>query len=228
LSAAVVAVSALVALLVVVVRRVWYVARNVVTIAHEGGHAVVALLVGRRLSGIQLHADTSGVTLSRGKPYGPGMVATALAGYVMPSLLGLAFAALLKFHEVTAVLWVSIGLLAVLLVFVRNAYGVLSTVLTGLAIFAISWFTPPAVQAAFAYFCTWFLLFAGIRPIGELQRKRARGRARDSDADQLARLTRVPALAWVGLFGVVSLVCLGLAASWLLPLDTIRSLVGQL
>ena len=60
-----------------------------ITIVHEAGHALVAVLVGRRLSGIRLHSDTSGLTLTKGKPYGPGMVLTALAGYVAPSLLGL-------------------------------------------------------------------------------------------------------------------------------------------
>lgn len=54
--------------------------RHLVTLVHEAGHAAVALLVGRRLDGIRLHADTSGVTLSRGRPRGPGMVATVLAG----------------------------------------------------------------------------------------------------------------------------------------------------
>jgi hypothetical protein len=66
--AAVILGAAVVALLAVLIRDAWVVARNVVTIAHEGGHALVALLVGRRLAGIRLHSDTSGVTLSRGRP----------------------------------------------------------------------------------------------------------------------------------------------------------------
>ena len=57
-----VAVSAVAALLVVSVNGSWRLARNAITIAHEGGHALVSLLSGRRLDGIRLHADTSGVT----------------------------------------------------------------------------------------------------------------------------------------------------------------------
>jgi hypothetical protein len=210
------------ALLVVLIRDVWIVARNVVTIAHEGGHAFVALLVGRRLSGIQLHSDTSGVTVSRGKTHGPGMVATAMAGYITPSLIGLGFAALLVNGKVTALLWTTIALLAVMLVKIRNAYGVVSIVVTGLVVFAISRFTSVAVQAGFAYFFTWFLLFAGIKPIFELQSKRRRYRSPDSDADQLARLTRVPGLVWVGLFAIVAFGALALSASWLVPFDTLN------
>ena len=209
------------ALLVVLVRDVWLVARNVVTIAHEGGHAFVALLVGRRLSGIQLHSDTSGVTVSRGKTHGPGMVATALAGYITPSLIGLGFAALLTNGKVTVLLWTTIVLLAVMLIKIRNAYGVVSIVVTGLIVFAISRFTSVAVQAGFAYFFTWFLLFAGIKPIFELQAKRRRYRSPDSDADQLARLTGVPGLLWVGLFTIVAVGALALSASWLVPFDTL-------
>src|SRR5690348_7286751 len=77
------------ALLIVMFRYVWHIARNAVTIAHEGGHALVALLCGRRLAGVRLHSDTSGVTVSYGKPRGLGMILTVAAGYVTPSLLGL-------------------------------------------------------------------------------------------------------------------------------------------
>jgi hypothetical protein len=215
------------ALLVVLVERVWLVARNVVTIAHEGGHALVALLVGRSLSGVQLHSDTSGVTVSRGKPHGPGMVATTLAGYITPSLLGLGFAALLTAGRVTVLLWTSIGLLAAMLVMVRNAYGVVSIVVTGLVVFLISRFTSIPVQAGFAYFFTWFLLIAGVKPIWELQRKRSRRRSPDSDADQLARLTGVPGLVWVFVFGIVAVAALALSASWLVPFGTLARVFGQ-
>ena len=56
--------AAVLALAVVGWTGSWRVARGVVTIAHEGGHALVAVLAGRGLVGIRLHADTSGVTTS--------------------------------------------------------------------------------------------------------------------------------------------------------------------
>lgn len=217
-----------VALLAVLIRSVWQVMRNVVTIAHEGGHALVALMVGRRLTGIQLHSDTSGVTLSRGKPYGPGMVATALAGYVSPSLLGLGCAALLASGHITALLWLTVAFLAAMLIAVRNAYGVVAVVVTGAAVFAISWFTSSHVQAAFAYAFTFFLVLAGLRPVFELQHSRVRGRAPDSDADQLARMTRVPALVWVLLFGAVAVTVLVVAGRWLIPFGSFTTPFGHL
>ena len=52
--------------------------------------------------------------------------------------------------------------------------------------------------------CTQSSHIAGVRPVFELQRLRWRGRAPHSDADQLSRLTGVPALVWVGLFLVIA------------------------
>ncbi|GAA2759793.1 M50 family metallopeptidase [Actinopolymorpha rutila] len=214
---------AAVALVAVWVRRAWRVTRQVVTIAHEGGHALVALLVGRRLAGIRLHSDTSGVTVSRGRPTGPGMVATAAAGYLAPSVLGLVYAAMLAAGRITALLWLSVALLAVMLVAIRNAYGVVAVLVTGLGLFVVSWYAPARPQALVAGAFTWFLLLAAFRPLAELQRKRATGRARDSDVDQLARLTRVPAGMWVATFALVAAGALALAATWLLPLASVRA-----
>ncbi|GAA4017308.1 M50 family metallopeptidase [Allokutzneria multivorans] len=212
----VVLVTGALALVVVLSGTPWRVARNIITIVHEAGHALVAVLVGRRLNGIRLHSDTSGVTVSRGRPTGPGMVFTSLAGYIAPSLVGLGFAALLGSSRITLLLWVCTAVLLLMLIMVRNAYGALLLLVTGGALVSVSLLTTSGVQAAFAYLITWFLLLGGVRPVSELQRKRSRGRARDSDADQLARLTSTPAITWVLVFFVVTLGSLGLGTAWML------------
>jgi hypothetical protein len=204
------------ALLLVLSGSPWRLARNIVTIVHEAGHALVAVLAGRRLQGIQLHSDTSGVTVSRGRPAGPGMVLTSLAGYPAPAVLGLGFAGLLAADRITVLLAVAALLLLGVLVMVRNAYGVLSVVLTAAGLAVLALVAGPQVQAWFVYLITWFLLFGGVRPVFELQRKRSRGTARDSDADQLARLTGVPAVLWVLILVVIAVTCLVVGGAWLL------------
>ena len=67
--------TAVAALILVGWRRAWPVSRTVVTIAHEGGHALVALAVGRRLDGVRVHRSTAGLTVSAGNSSGPGIVA---------------------------------------------------------------------------------------------------------------------------------------------------------
>lgn len=208
--------TALVALAVVLSGGAWRVARNAVTIAHEGGHGLVALLSGRRLDGIRLHSDTSGLTVSRGKPHGLGMVLTAAAGYTAPPLLGLAGAALLAAGHITALLWGATALLLVMLVMIRNAYGALTVVLTGALFLLVSWLTKAQVQAAFAYLVVWFLLAGGTRPVAELHTGRRRDRTGSSDADQLARLTRTPAALWLFFFYAIALSSLVGGARWLL------------
>jgi hypothetical protein len=204
------------ALAVVVPHNFWRIFRNAITIAHEGGHGLVALLTGRRLTGIRLHSDTSGLTVSRGKPHGLGMILTAAAGYTAPPLLGLGGAALLAAGHITLLLWLATALLVAMLVMIRNAYGALTVVVTGGTFLLVSWLAGPQVQAAFAYAVVWFLLVGGVRPAFELQAKRMRGGAGDSDADQLSRLTHVPAGLWLFLFHAVSLCSLMGGGRWLL------------
>jgi hypothetical protein len=213
-------VTALVALGVVAFRPPWRIARNAVTIAHEGGHALVALLTGRKLRGIRLEFDTSGLTLSAGRPTGPGMILTLMAGYVAPSLIGLAGAWVLGGNRITLLLWGAVVLLLLMLINIRNAFGVVSVVVTGGIVLAVSWYASPQVQAAFAYTGVWFLLIGGVRPVGELQKLRRRGRMPGSDADQLAGLTHLPAVLWVFLFYLVTVAALVvggfmLAGQWL-------------
>jgi hypothetical protein len=205
-------VTALIALAVVFARPLWRIARNAITIAHEGGHALIALLTGRKLRGIRLEFDTSGLTLSAGRPTGPGMVLTLMAGYIAPSLIGLAGAWILGGNRITLLLWLAVVLLLLMLINIRNLFGVVSLLVTGAIVVAVSWYATPEVQAAFAYVGVWFLLFGGVRPVFELQSLRSRGRMPESDADQLAHITHVPALFWVGFFLVVNLVALAAGA----------------
>jgi Peptidase M50B-like len=47
-----------------------------------------ALLSGRRVQGIGLHTDISGLAITRGSPRGTGMLLTTLAGYPAPGVVG--------------------------------------------------------------------------------------------------------------------------------------------
>jgi hypothetical protein len=229
----VVAVSGAVALIVVLSGWFWHLTRNAITIAHEGGHALVSLLAGRRLQGIRLHSDTSGETRSRGRPDGPGLVLTTMAGYLTPPLLGAGAACLLAAHHVVLLLWLLVVLLAATLLAIRNAYGALAVLVTAAAVVAVTWLATAKVQAGFGYAAAWFLLLGGVRPVVELQRSRGRarryhraaapgrvmwhGRAPQSDADQLAGLTGVPGGVWVALFLLVAFAALALGAWLLVP-----------
>lgn len=174
----------------------WAVTRHVVTLVHEAGHAVVAVLTGRRLNGIRLHTDTSGLTVSSGKPRGPGMIATAAAGYLAPSALGLGCYLLVREGHTPWALYAGLGTLAVMLLYIRNWFGLLVMLLAGGAVGLLIWRAPERTQDVAALTFAWFLMIAAPRTVVDLWAHRRRVRTRTSDADVLARLTHLPAAIW--------------------------------
>ncbi len=195
-------------------RPTWLILRSVITIVHEGSHALVALLAGRELGAIKLHSDTSGLTVSRGKPRGFGMVMTAAAGYVGPALTGLLGAWAVAHGYTAAWLWGFVLILAIMLLKIRNFFGLWSLLVTGTIIGLVSLFAPEQIQVYAAYLLVFILLIGAPRPVLELARGRRRDRTRTSDADVLANLTRIPAVLWLACFAILTLGALTLGI-WL-------------
>lgn len=200
------------ALVLVAFAPLWRTTRMLVTITHEAGHAVVGRLCGRKVEGIRLHSDTSGVTLTRGRAKGPGMVATLLAGYPAPAVVGLAAAFVLGTGRASALLWAFLLVLALMLLAIRNLYGLWVILVVGGGLGVATWYLPVVWQGMLAYLLCWVLLLGALRPTLELARSRDRG----SDSAQLARLTHVPTGLWTGLFIVIAAVCLVIGAVVLL------------
>jgi hypothetical protein len=180
------------------------VTRHVVTLVHEAGHAVAAVLTGRRLTGIRLHTDTSGLTVSSGKPRGPGMIATAAAGYLAPAVLGLVSVVLVEQDRTAWAMYAGLVTLAVMLAFIRNWFGLLVVGLAGAAVALLIWRSPADVQDFAALTFAWFLLGAAPRTTLDLWSHRRRVRTRTTDADVLARLTILPATVWNIVFIVLT------------------------
>ena len=208
--------TAVAALVVLGVPTAWHAVRHLVTIVHEAGHATVAVLAGRRLSGIRVHSDTSGLTTSRGAARGPGMVLTLAAGYPAPAVLGIGVAALVSRGYAVGALWLLLVLLALVLVQVRNLYGLWAVLATAGVLVAVTAAAPVSVQVAVAHLVAWLLLLGAPRAVLELAATRRRRGPDGSDPGQLAALTHVPAALWVLLFALVTVAAAALAGRWLL------------
>jgi hypothetical protein len=191
----------------------WPLVRLLVTVCHEAGHAVIATLAGRKLRGIRVHSDTSGLTVSRGRPTGPGMVATVFAGYPTASFVGLGAAWLAGAGHAAGLLWLLVVLLALMLLKIRNIYGALVVVGFGAAVGLASWYASPVVLGWIAIGLAWLFLLGGPRPVVELLFRHAPG----SDAAQLAGLTRVPQVVWNLLWLVLTVAVLLAGALLLFP-----------
>lgn len=212
---AVTVVSVILAVAVIVPTPTWRISRNVITIAHEGGHALVARACGRRLNGIRLHSDTSGVTVSSGNPRGIGMIATTFAGYTAPAAIGALLASLLAAGRITATLWATLALLGIMLMLIRNLYGAAILIFSIALAAALLRYGSDQVQTLALSILAWFLLLAAPKPVLELQRKRRQGTAAGSDADQLAALTGIPGAVWVLSFQVTNLAAVAVTVALL-------------
>lgn len=202
------------------VPQLWHLVRHVVTIAHEAGHATVATLLGREVRGIRLHSDTSGLTTHSGSAKRLPLALTAFAGYPAPAVVGVVAAAFLNAGYAFALLWVVVILLVLVLVQIRNVYGFLVMVLAIGGFGWLAWSAPDAWRIGVAYGVTWLLLLGAVRAVVELHGSRRSVEGRSSDADALARSTRVPGVVWVGVFWLVT-VAGAVGGAWLMVGDLV-------
>ncbi|GAA2754584.1 M50 family metallopeptidase [Amnibacterium kyonggiense] len=190
----------------------WPRLRHAITIVHEAGHGFAATLTRRRLAGIRLHSDSSGLTVSVGRPRGPGMALTLLAGYPAPSAAGVLVAWAVAAGHAAVALWGALVLLLLVLVQIRNWFGLWTVLVAGALVGAVTWFADPAWQMRAALAVAALLVLGGLRAAVELPASRRRDGA--SDADQLARVTRVPVGFWLLVFVLAGLVGVAVAG-WL-------------
>jgi hypothetical protein len=207
--------SLVVGALLVLLPGTWHTVRHAVTVVHEGGHGLAAVVTGRRLTGIRLHSDTSGLTVSKGPRTGPGMVITLLAGYTAPAIAAVGASWMLSRGYSAGLLWSLLSVLALLLIQIRNWFGLWVILVGGAVVFGVTWFATPEWQLVFGHVLTVVLAIGALRASVELQSSRTRSQSQQSDADQLARLTRLPGLFWVFVFVLVALAA-GIVDAWML------------
>lgn len=166
----------------------WQVVRHVTVMAHEGAHAVAGTLLFRELGGITLNRDATGAT-AIGLAGGPGDVVISFSGYIGPSLAGLGAAKLIELGHIVAVLWVTLFLLAVLLLVLRRSFGRVTVVTAGALVYCTGHYLAVPVQVISAYAIAWLLLLSGVRRVIEVG-------TWSSDGAWLQNMTRLPRFVW--------------------------------
>lgn len=158
------------ALTLCVIPQIWRITRQAATIVHEAGHALMAAVVGRRIMGIKLHTDTSGVMISRGKPKGIGMLAVCLIGYPAPGVLAGLMAIGVSIGHAGAALSLYQALMLYALLLCRNVVGILSC-LASLLMTGALWFFGTAELVTFiAMMLAVFYILAGLRCLIDVMR----------------------------------------------------------
>jgi len=192
----------------VIAAGAWALTHTAVTIAHEGGHAFTASAVGGRVTDINIFRRGGGLTNSVIPAHDGKAFLVGIAGYIGPSLFGLAGAMLLSTGRVKAALWLTLVLVACALWLAKGWYSVASMSVLGGLIFLVIRYAGHGAQTFFTYTWVWFLLLGGIRGVLVLAEIRATGKDAQSDAYQLGQLTSLPATIFVGFFTVVSFAAL--------------------
>ena len=148
-------------------------------------------------------------TESIGRPHGPGMIVTAFAGYTAPAFLGVAMMLLVLAGREEWAWWGVLGVLAAMVLVIRNWFGLLVLLLSGGAVWALQTrVEDPAWALLAGYAVAWFLTLGGLRATLELwSSRRRRSRDTSSDAAVLARLTILPAAVWNALFIALAAGC---------------------
>lgn len=181
-----------VAVAVLVATPVWTHMRQIVTVVHELGHAVVGMLCGRRFTGFVINRDMSGHTVTAGRPRGPGIALTTLAGYPMPAIVGAVMIAAAAAGRSQIVLLVGILLVLVALIRARSLYTVIALLILLVAA-GLAWWSENIMFSTLVVFAVGVLLLIGAwRQFGSVV---LRGGQRD-DPRALAALTIVPAGMW--------------------------------
>jgi hypothetical protein len=188
----------------------WPMISFAVTIAHEGGHAISAAVMGGKVESIHVHRrrnPIAGVTKFRG--VGPfGTFLTALAGYLGPSVFGLLGALMLTRGKTVVVLWLSLIFLLLALIQSGNLVGAIAIVALGTVIVVILRDTAAGTQSFLAYTWIWCLLFGGFGHVLTLQRARGQGADSGSDVVALRKMSLLPASLWSGFFWLLTLAAL--------------------
>ena len=180
--------TGLLVLVAFLIDGVWRFVRHFSVMAHEGAHVAAGWGVGGRVSGVKLNRDATGETATRGTG-GFGSVIIGVAGYLGPSLFGLTAAYLISLDQITVALWLALACLAIMLILVRNFFGVISVAISGVLVFLVLRYGSPEVQAVTACALSWFLLFSGVRWV------LAHGTGA-KDAMILKQSTHIPRFMW--------------------------------
>ncbi len=181
--------------------------RNVNTLIHEFGHAIVTLMTSGDVKYIELYPDHSGVTYSSaGSSW--SYIPIALSGYMISSFFTWLLFIWYKQNRMRFGLqFISVIAISSLIFFIQNTYGitwVIGFILVNVLVlaFAPEWMTR-LYYVLIAFICLeesvfgaiWLVWLAWHDPL------------KAGDASLLHLHTSVPAIAWASLFMIVALIC---------------------
>ena len=181
---------------------------------HETGHALSSLIVGGSVDRVTLRLDESGACLSRIPDGFFARVIVYSAGYVGSAIISVLLLVLsFRFNARRMMLAAACGWLALMgLIYARDGFTLLfALVMAGLFGVGAKWLPDALVGALNIFIASFTALYAVMDLKDDLWNSAVRSQ---SDAQLLADLTVVPAIAWAALWTLISVAVL-LGGAWL-------------
>jgi hypothetical protein len=185
----------------------WGLTGHFVTMAHEGAHALFAVLLGGRIVKVTLNRDQTGETVHRGAVL---LLLVTFAGYVGPAMFGFLGALALAHGGVDAVLGISVLLLGLLFLAPMNAFARLVVFVAGVGLLWTALRAPVDVKQLVATAWVWLLLAGGVVQV--LQD----GNQGEDFRTMRRRTFIVPATVWAGIALLLSVAALAGGAALML------------
>ncbi len=183
-----------------------YPLKVLVVLLHEISHGLAAVLTGGSIDRIEVNSDGSGVCYT----LGGSRFVTLSAGYLGSMGLGalILVGASRSRSDRPLAAGVGVVLVAITLLFVRNAFGFAFGLAFGAALAAAAWKLPARVaDTALKIIGLTSCLYAILDIKSDILDRPGIG----SDADMLAEYTRIPTLVWGALWILAALAAAGLA-----------------
>jgi hypothetical protein len=184
------------------------------TLAHELGHGIAGVLVGRDFVSLQLYADGSGVASTAGSPSAIRGAFVSAGGLVGPAIVAGGLFALAKKQRVAKLALAFIGLLLIItdVLVVRNLFGFAFIGLTGLTcLYLARDFEAETARFAIVFVATQLALSVFSR--GDylfMEHAQTANGLMPSDVAQIAQALWLPYWFWGALCGGFSVLVLAL------------------
>lgn len=188
--------------------------RNLDTMVHEFGHALVTLLLSGKVMYIQLFSNHSGVTYSQ-VTRSWSLIPIAMAGYMTASLFAVfLFRQRSKGRQRLGLQVMTVIAIISLVFFIRNEFGVM---------WVIGFIILNTIMLAFLprWLCDLYYLLVAFLTLEEsvvgpfsLLLYAWEDPAKAGDATNLAQVTPLPAIGWAALFTAFALWCAVRALGW--------------
>jgi F0F1-type ATP synthase assembly protein I len=175
------------------------------SLIHEAGHAIVALVLGMRVSRIKLDSHGNGVTefysFSRIRNF-----PVALAGYLAPPSLAVALAYAVMSGYLNLALAILIFTFLILSIFVRSITALLTNIILGFIIY-FAFESSPWISEGIVFLLIGILLSGGIFAVLSAYKVRKSGnRETKTDPQVLSSMTLIlPSIIWEFAFAIYAI-----------------------